>query len=505
MRRSRDASEQNLKKLKLNSLELESKNSSLVAQLDETALSLEETRVTLVAGQRDLTEVVQRLKNAENQVAELRVLAGDRELQLRAALNDLRLQQTARAEIEQKLQETSSVSSEARTQADLANELRSSLERQLEEKQTAYATLERMLQEATAMQVQVRRDMKDLVADREQLELQNIELKGILDQLSGRAHRATTSASQSGSQTQESKEVGPVRVEWYAVSESEIGDTVALLSAMPAASEAAPTAPQNDNRSILEDELRQTKLNLQLLQSSMGDLEYLRDQNAKLREELAADRHSARELIALQLDHKRLKLDFQFAQDKLGTHLGAAENLSILRTEMHDLKGELDSLTRLREQVRDLRAENFALRNANSGMYRVIEPLQQNDSDLRELSAEPLDTAVLADHLGLPVAATGQLSAESLAAVSGLATRVAVQVRELLPVGPIVTVQLVDRFGMVVTCKLFQLAGDDMAMTTMGNGNPSEQALKETLRKVLNSIGWSEDGPSSEVASNVGT
>jgi hypothetical protein len=179
------------------------------------------------------------------------------------------------------------------------------------------------------------------------------------------------------------------------------------------------------------------------------------------------------------------------------------EDLSGVHSELQEHKAEIADLEGLRGQIRDLRAENFALHNAYSGTFRVREPVSQIQSDSRELAATPLDTAVLSDHLGLPVAATGHVSAESLAAVSGLAAQIAANVRELLPVGPISTVQWVDEHGMTVTCKLFKMAEDDMALTTLGSGQPSEQMLKVTLKAVLNSIGWTENGPSTDEESNI--
>jgi hypothetical protein len=58
---------------------------------------------------------------------------------------------------------------------------------------------------------------------------------------------------------------------------------------------------------------------------------------------------------------------------------------------------------------------------------------------------------------------------------------------------------------MTVTCKLFKMAGDDMSMTTLGSGQPSEQTLKVTLKTVLDSIGWSENGPITDDESNTAT
>ncbi len=203
------------------------------------------------------------------------------------------------------------------------------------------------------------------------------------------------------------------------------------------------------------------------------------------------------------MEHRRLKLELQLANERLVAQLGKIESLSGVHSELQEHKAELAVLESFRSQIRDLRAENFALHNANSGTFRVRDAVTPIESDSRELAAVPLDTAVLSDHLGLPVAATGHVSAESLAAVSGLAAQIAANVRELLPMGPISTVQWVDEHGMTVTCKLFKMAEDDMAMTTLGSGQPSEQALKVTLKTVLESIGWSENGPSTGEESNI--
>jgi hypothetical protein len=468
--RSRLATEQKVRQLAISNQELSNKNCELAARIDDTSASLEETRITLSERQRELADLSRRLQSSEAELTELRQLTSNREQQLATLANDLAAYAVARKE--------------------------------LEERKTASAMLERMLKDATEIQVQAQRDIRQLTADREHLELQNIELKLIVDQLAEQSPRLAVSSSPSMATLKTSTDGGLTQADWSDFSDREIGDTVALLAPVSGSPKFEGGDPSRPNTPSLQEELRQSKLKLQIFESSMGDLEYLREQNARLRQEMEEDRGAARELLALQLEHKRLKLDFELAREKVSSQLGAAEELSNLQMDMRDLKGELETVHALREQIQDLRAENFALRNVNSGTYRVVEPYRPLESDLRELSVAPLDTAVLADQLGLPIAVTGNVSAESLAAVSGLATRVAAQVRELLPLGPIVTVQLRDRRGMAVTCRLVELAGDNMAMTTIGEGNPSEQALNETLRMVLGSIGWTEDGPIPEALAN---
>jgi hypothetical protein len=184
------------------------------------------------------------------------------------------------------------------------------------------------------------------------------------------------------------------------------------------------------------------------------------------------------------------------AQTKKAEHLGA------LNAELKEPKTEQEVVTQLNRQVRELSAENVALRNANSGTFSVAAPVV---SESRELSVTPLDSAVLSDNLGLAIACIGNVSSESLAAVSGLALSNSERVRELLPVGPIATVQWIDQYGMTVTCKLLNISGDEMAMTTFGAGSPSEEALRVTLRTILASIGWTEKGPIAHDESHIAT
>jgi len=238
------------------------------------------------------------------------------------------------------------------------------------------------------------------------------------------------------------------------------------------------------------------------VEASMSELEYLREQITRLSDESVQDRGAARELSTLQLEHKRLLLDLLLANEKLVAQTKKAEALGALNAELQELKTEQEVVTQLNRQVRELDAENVALRNANSGTFTVAPPVV---SESRELFVAPLDSAVLSDNLGLAIACTGNVPSENLAAVSGLALSNSERVRELLPVGPIATVQWVDQYGVTVTCKLLNISGDDMAMTTFGAGSPSEEALRVTLRTILASIGWTENGPIADDESHVAT
>jgi len=324
------------------------------------------------------------------------------------------------------------------------------------------------------MQLQLRRDLQALEQGREQLEQQNLELKQVLDQM-GDSSIAVQQVPPASLQSRNSLGHLELRVnqDWDTVTESDIHQAIVGVT------EKVRPVP-----------------------ASMSELEYVREQNAKLSDELAQDRGAARELTTLQLEHKRLQLDLLLATEKLVAQTKKVEHLGALNAELQGLKTEQEVVTQLNRQVRELDAENIALRNANSGTFTVAPPVV---SESRELSVAPLDSAVLSDNLGLAIACTGNVSSESLAAVSGLALSNSERVRELLPVGPIATVQWIDQYGMTVTCKLLNISGDEMAMTTFGAGSPSEEALRVTLRTILASIGWTEKGPIAHDESHVAT
>ncbi len=512
-RRNRDASEQNLKKVhQLNQQQAE-KVASLTAQIDEVALDLEETRISLTDRQRELAEATRREQQAEIQFAQLHDRDRQREQQLAELDEQLAAQREANLRIEQMLRQAQTTIHQWESSARSAAMAKDELTQQLQEKQSAYATLERMLQDATAGEVQLRRDLQAVALGREQLEIQNIELKTIVDQICGRSSDSLVGTSQHQDAQDAILAAMAVIGQWATVTDGDISDAVVQLKAKASVppdadrlapeavrSHAGPLRTEDVEPASLEKELRDAKVRLHVLESGMGDLEYLREQNAKLREELSQDRGAARELTALQIEYKRLKLELQLAEQRLEAQHKSIESLSVVNSELEGHKANSEAMLGLQVQLRDLRAENFALRNVNSGTFRVTEPAHPLQSDARELAAMPLDTAVVSDHLGLPVAATGNLPAESMAAVSGLAAQIAVHVRELLPVGPITTVQWIDQYGMTITCRLFKLAGDEMAMTTLASGVPSEQSLKETLKTVLGSIGWTEEGPQSSSA-----
>ena len=540
-RRSRDASEHRARKLEVTNLEQTRKISELTSrldefalrvekaqaaliqerarkvpeltlQLDEVATNMEETHIMLAERERELADVTRRLSESNSQLEDVRAQVRSGEAQLLETSVRLKMQQDTNAGLNQRIRMAERAVSERQSESEEALQKQQAFTRQLEEKQAAYAALERMLQESTSVQLQLRRDLKSVTQGREDLETQNLELKMILELLGKRT--VTVRPVGASGRTDESSVESRLEMvgSWEAVTETDIQQTVLDIAEVqipePAPIEVqakAKPSPIADARSSeLGRELQQARLRIEMLEASMADLEYLREQNARLGQEWGQDRGAARELSALQLEHKRLKLDLQLATEKLETQATSLERLSDIQAELEDRNAEQETVLRLHEQVRDLNAEIFAMRNANSGTYQVMD-LGSVESSSRELTPVALDAAVLSDHLGLPIAATGSLPAESLAAVSGLAARNAEHVRELLPLGPITTIQWVDQYGMTVTCRLLKMAGDEMAMTTIGPGTPSEQTLRQTLTNVLQSIGWTEQGPVSDDDSHVAT
>jgi hypothetical protein len=431
-----------------------------------------------------------KLEEDLSELRRTRDLAEQRAEALRAANQDQMRKNAAMAarleELAVAVEEASERASEGlRREIEAAAANQNALTHQLEEKTLAYGAVERMLQDSTATQLQLRRDLQAMAQDREQLEQQNLELKQVLDQM-GDSAIAVQQVPPVSHQSRNSPTHLELRAnqDWETVTESDIHQAIVGVTEkarpVPAVAKPAPAR----------------------VEASMSELEYLREQNTRLSDESVQDRGAARELTTLQLEHKRLQLDLLLATEKLVAQTKKAEHLGALNAELQQLKTEQEVVTQLNQQVRELDAENVVLRNVNSGTFTVAPPVA---SESRELSVAPLDSAVLSDNLGLAIACTGNVSSESLAAVSGLALSNSERVRELLPVGPIATVQWVDQYGMTVTCKLLNISGDEMAMTTFGAGTPSEEALRVTLRTILASIGWNEKGPIPDHESHVAT
>jgi hypothetical protein len=416
----------------------------------------------------------------------------------------LRAGQSAReqlAQTVQRLTDSHKTNERFRSLIDEAAAEQRTLTEQLAGKVKACAVAERLLQESTSAQQQLRNELRAVIQGREQLELQNLELKRALDQLgSSRLALSEPARSRPDDEPISTGETAGVADEWQSLTDADIHQVIVGVAEEPLEMARAEAAVSSALPSA-DRELREARCKIGVLESSISDLEYLRARNAQLSDEQAQDRGAARELTALQLEHKRLRLELQVAGERLVTQTQRLERLAELESELRERTAELESLQGLRRQVRELDAENFALRNANSGTYHVVKPVSGFESESREVAVAPLDAAVLSDNLGLPIAGRGA-HCESLAAVSGLALSSAERVRELLPVGPITAVQWADEYGMTVTCKLLHLASDEMAMTTLGVGAPSEDAMRETLRSVLSSIGWNEKGPVVEDESN---
>ncbi len=289
-RRSREVSEQSLRKLKLSNQDRERKFSELLMQIDDTARNLEETHILLAEKQRELSDLVRRLQASEGQVAELQGLVSRPQIQLQETLTQLRAQRDTNAALEQLLREAQDTIGAKEVALQESTGLYEAVLQQLEGKQTAYATLERMLQDVSSVEILLRRELKAMTLGREQLEIQNIDLKRIVDQLTGRATQMSLGDTAALSSGQAPVVVEEINTQWAAVTEGDIHEAVLQLA--PMSSQAPPDLESmrtfKPNRAPLveaaaveyappvevaavEKELRQARLRLQVLESNMGD------------------------------------------------------------------------------------------------------------------------------------------------------------------------------------------------------------------------------------------
>jgi hypothetical protein len=80
---------------------------------------------------------------------------------------------------------------------------------------------------------------------------------------------------------------------------------------------------------------------------------------------------------------------------------------------------------------------------------------------------------VLADAQGFLIAGAGESGAqEGLAAFAAVAGEMVSRARMLLPLAEVDSLRVTDRNSMVLTCHLFQSAGEGLGVTTLGPGEP---------------------------------
>jgi predicted regulator of Ras-like GTPase activity (Roadblock/LC7/MglB family) len=228
-----------------------------------------------------------------------------------------------------------------------------------------------------------------------------------------------------------------------------------------------------------------------------------------IRSELRLANALKEEIIRLQVDNERLRIE-QDLGSPLGQELLAAkEEIRDLRVRLRESlaqkekeeSSENNCILGLRKQVGDLEAQIFA-----SGLSplpktkKKILKKQENTNDtiprftnINKVLASFVDSekyrsVVLADSMGLLVAGNGDNDyLEELSALSGMAFSIARCSSDLLPLASIEQVYINDIRGMTVCCQLISDGKVPFSLTTLGRDLIS-QHHSEKFQSILTSL-----------------
>jgi hypothetical protein len=243
------------------------------------------------------------------------------------------------------------------------------------------------------------------------------------------------------------------------------------------------------------DEAKDVKVELAAAQAKLAELGRTLEENRRLRDEAAELRQlqeASGELERLTTAHKQLRLDAELMARRLQELMQDRNELVSLRSQAAEAASLVEEVAYLRRREKDLEAQLYA-----SGMYASREipaisgellaqtPVSNMETNLHSLvGASGPRTAVLADAQGFLIASAGESAAqEGLAAFAAVAGEMVSRARMLLPLADVDSVRVTDRNRMVLTCHLFDSAGEGLGMATLGPGEPeaanTERAIVE--------------------------
>lgn len=243
------------------------------------------------------------------------------------------------------------------------------------------------------------------------------------------------------------------------------------------------------------------QLEVKRAENRLAELDLLREENQRLRVELAELerlRRDPAELERLQAETSQLRVQTEVHRRKAEEIEAIAAERAALRDQVVEMKGRLEELDRVRERVGSLEAQLFAA---------GIEPKRERgkevgggervsyvglDVALSSLAAVAnLRAAVVADDMGLVIAGAGREEYhEDVAALSGLARHMAERAQDLLPLDDIQQIVLEDANQVILTCRLFKTEENDLALSMLGTKvPPPKDLIDKHVRSLLKNLG----------------
>jgi hypothetical protein len=253
-----------------------------------------------------------------------------------------------------------------------------------------------------------------------------------------------------------------------------------------------------------DDPARDVKVELAAAQAKLTELEGALEENRKLRDEVAELRRhqeATGELERLASAHKQLRLDAELMARRLQELLQDRAELVSLRGQAAEAASLVEEVAYLRRREKDLEAQLYASGlgasreiAAASGEPPAQTPVSDMKTNLHSLVGDGGPrTAVLADAQGFLIASDGESAVqESLAAFTAVAGEMVTRARMLLPLAEVGSVRVTDKNHTVLTCHLFNSAGEGLGIATLGPGEPSARGTAQAIVELAAIVGGAE-------------
>jgi hypothetical protein len=255
-------------------------------------------------------------------------------------------------------------------------------------------------------------------------------------------------------------------------------------------SEAAREAQLQVDR---EGAAKDARVELAAAQAKLGELASVLEENRRLRDEAAEllqHQEASTELERLSAAHKQLRLDAELMSRRLEELMQDRSELISLRSQAAEAASLVEEVAYLRRQEKDLEALLYAggvgaldQARATAPKHSAQTPVSDMEGNLQLLVANGGPrTAVLADVQGFLIASVGEtVTQEGLAAFAAVAGEMVSRARALLPLAEAESVRITDKNNTVLTCHLFESAGEGLGVATLG---PSEASAADTARAI---------------------
>ncbi len=254
-----------------------------------------------------------------------------------------------------------------------------------------------------------------------------------------------------------------------------------------------------------EEQLAAIQAALARAEASARNADALKAENGRLLEELElmrAELESAQPDTGTEATNQGQRLEVELLRRRISELEASREERAELLSRLQEAEGAGLEASLLRIKLGELEARLAAV--AAGGSPALVVAGSTDDpppsatalaQTLRTLvTPDGAQCAALAEQHGLPVEVAGDASLlDGLAAVSGLASRMARQAEELLPLNDVSEVALLDAQGRKVLCRLFTCAGDAMAVVVYGLALPPKRAIDGVVGAVLQTMGFAAD------------